>query len=118
MATTMHRLQISLPEWQHQFLRQRARRDGVSVAEIIRLLVQRESEAREASPSENSVWAIAGVAEDRGPLIRGTPVSESAALYLSDLALPVSRVQAGRGTKTTGRAKASGRAKAKRRSRR
>ena len=39
MATTMHRLQISIPEWQAQYLAARARRDRVSIAEIIRQLV-------------------------------------------------------------------------------
>ena len=81
MTTTMHRLQISLPQWQHQFLLQRARRDGVSVAQVIRLLIEREVEARGAPVSEDSVWTISGIAEDRGPLITGWPVSEAPGLY-------------------------------------
>ena len=51
MATTMHRLQISLPNWQHQFLVERARRDGVSVAEVIRLMIEREAKSPAAGGS-------------------------------------------------------------------
>ena len=45
MVTSMHRLQISLPQSQAQFLAERARRDGVSIAEVIRQLIRREEEA-------------------------------------------------------------------------
>ena len=83
MATTMHRLQISLPEWQAQYLAERAQRDGVSIAEIIRRLVKRESETAAESRSEATLWEIAGVAEDHGPLVDDTPVSENPELYLT-----------------------------------
>ncbi len=82
MTTSMHRLQISLPQWQVQFLTERARRDGVSVAEVIRQLVQRESEAQPKGEPD-SLWAIAGMAEDANPLINGIPVSENPELYLT-----------------------------------
>ena len=83
MATTMHRLQISLPEWQAQYLAERAQRDGVSIAEIIRRLVRRESESVADHRSADSLWELAGLAEDHGPLLDGTPVSESPELYLT-----------------------------------
>ncbi len=83
MATTMHRLQISLPEWQAQYLAERARRDGVSIAEIVRRLVKRESETSADPNSTESLWEIAGLAEDHGPLVDDTPVSESPELYLT-----------------------------------
>ena len=86
MATTMHRLQISIPEWQAQYLAARARRDGVSIAEIIRRLVTRESEAPPNQSSAESLWQLAGLAEDHGELIDGTPVSESPELYLTGAA--------------------------------
>lgn len=82
MTTSMHRLQISLPQWQVQFLAERARRDGVSIAEVIRQLVERESEAQPKGKPD-SVWEIAGMAEDTGPLINGIPVSENPELYLT-----------------------------------
>lgn len=83
MATTMHRLQISLPEWQAQYLAERARRDGVSIAEIIRRLVARDSKTAADRGATESLWQLAGLAEDREPLIDGTPVSESPELYLT-----------------------------------
>ncbi len=83
MATTMHRLQISLPEWQAQYLAERARRDGVSIAEVIRRLVYRESQATAAQSSAETLWELAGLAEDHGPLTDGTPVSENPELYLT-----------------------------------
>lgn len=82
MATTMHRLQISLPEWQAQFLAERARREGVSIAEVMRRLVEREAEITAHATAE-SLWEIAGIAEDRGPLLEGVPVSESPERYLT-----------------------------------
>jgi hypothetical protein len=35
----MHRLQISLPEWQYRFLREQASRTGQSIAAVIRELI-------------------------------------------------------------------------------
>lgn len=86
MATTMHRLQISLPNWQHQFLVERARRDGVSVAEVIRLLIEREATSPAAGGA--TTWDISGIAEDHGPLIRRVPVSESPEAYLAEISRP------------------------------
>lgn len=83
MATTMHRLQISLPEWQAQYLADRAKREGVSIAELVRRLVERESKAATDRGSADALWQLAGMAEDRGPLIDGTPVSEAPELYLT-----------------------------------
>jgi len=45
MSTLLHRLQISLPRRQVQFLTERARRDKVSPAEVIRQMIQREANA-------------------------------------------------------------------------
>ncbi len=45
MATKMHRLQISLPKAQVHFLRERARQEGISAAEVIRRLLEREEQA-------------------------------------------------------------------------
>ncbi len=89
MATTMHRLQISIPEWQAQYLASRARRDGVSIAEIIRRLVARESKAVDDESSAESLMQLAGLAEDHGELIHGKPVSESPELYLTGTATKV-----------------------------
>ncbi len=44
MATKMHRLQISLPKAQVHFLRERARQEGISAAEVIRRLLEREEQ--------------------------------------------------------------------------
>ena len=88
MGTSMHRLQISLPQWELQFLSERARRDGVSIAEVIRQLVQREAEAHSAQAVSESIWSIAGIADDNGPLIRDVAVSECPELYLVEAMLP------------------------------
>lgn len=77
MAATMHRLQISIPEWQAQFLAQRAREQGLSIAEVVRRLVRREVEACEQEATSDGLWTIAGIAEDRDPVVDGVPVSEA-----------------------------------------
>jgi len=83
MATPMHRLQISLRKSHMQYLARRARREGASIAELIRRLVQREAEATPPRSME-SLWEIVGMAEERRPLIDGVPVSEQPDLYLAD----------------------------------
>ncbi len=83
MSTTMHRLQISLPEWQSQFLAGRAQSEGISIAEVIRRLISQEVEAA-AHRSVESLWMLAGIAEDRGAVLPGIPVSERPELYLSE----------------------------------
>jgi hypothetical protein len=79
----MHRLQISLPTAQVDFLGERARRDGVSIAEVVRRLVERESKADRTGRPIDSLWAIAGIAEERADVLPGIPVSERADLYLA-----------------------------------
>ncbi len=94
MATMMHRLQISLPHWQVQFLNDRARRDGLSVAEVIRQLVQREADAAAAQRSSvDTIWNIAGIGEARRPLIDGVPVSHAPDLYLAEASRTTSRAK-------------------------
>ena len=95
MATAMHRLQISLPEWQTQFLAERARRDGVSVAEVVRRLVQREAKVVRGARSVDSIWEIAGIGEDREPRIDGIPVSEQPDLHVAEAARPCAPARAG-----------------------
>ena len=85
MATTMHRLQISLPESQAEFLAERARRHGMSMAEVVRQLIQREVETSSEKRGAASLWEIAGIAEDHGSLIDEVPVSEAPERYLTGL---------------------------------
>ena len=82
MATSMHRLQVCLPESQVQYLTHRARAEGVSIAELIRRLVETASKTTSGS-SINSLWEIAGIGEDRDPLIDEIPVSEKPEMYLA-----------------------------------
>ncbi len=96
MPTTLHRLQISLPRAQAQFLRQRAELDGVSMAEFVRRLVEAEAEAVAGTGTPESLWEIAGIAEDQGPLIEGVPVSERPDLYLAEAAVPPRRERSSR----------------------
>jgi hypothetical protein len=81
MSTTMHRLQISLPQSQLRYLADRARREGISIAELIRRFIHRESES--FSPrSIDSLLEIIGIGREREPLIEGIPVSEQPDLYI------------------------------------
>jgi hypothetical protein len=81
MSTTMHRLQISLMQSQLRYLADRASREGVSIAELIRRLVQRESEV--ITPRlKNNIVDIIGIGKDPGSLIDGVPVSEQPDLYI------------------------------------
>jgi hypothetical protein len=83
MPTTMHRLQISLPQWQAQFLADRAEREGISIAELIRRLVSQVAEAVTTERTAESLWELAGIGEDRGEVLPGIPVSERPELYLT-----------------------------------
>jgi hypothetical protein len=81
VSTTMHRLQISLPQSQLRYLADRARREGISIAELIRRLVQRESEVL-TPRSKNSLLEIVGIGKEPGSLIDGIPVSEQPDIYI------------------------------------
>jgi hypothetical protein len=83
MSTAMHRLQISLPADQLDYLGARARRDGISIAELLRRMVERESKADRARRGAESLWSIAGIAAERDDAIGDTPVSERVDLYLA-----------------------------------
>jgi hypothetical protein len=82
MATTLHRLQVSLPHWMVQFLNERAQAEQVSLAEVIRRLIHREA-GRAESTSTDSLWELAGAARETQPLQDGIPVSEAPDLYLA-----------------------------------
>ncbi len=83
MTTNMHRLQISLPDWEVEFLRERARRDGTSVAEVIRELVRLNAEESLKPGNPGTLWEVAGIAQDAGKLQNGIPVSERPEIYLA-----------------------------------
>jgi len=55
MTTTMHRLQISLPEQLFRYLAGRARQDGVSMAEVIRRLLDAATEGESDRPTPESL---------------------------------------------------------------
>src|SRR5260370_40340859 len=82
----MHRLQVSLSKAQVDFLVDRARREGVSIAELVRQLVERASAAR-GPRTAGSLLSIAGIADDHQPLIDGQPVSERSDLYVAAAAV-------------------------------
>ncbi len=62
----MHRLQISIPNWQYRLLRQRARQTGQSIAGLIRELLERESQALQ-DISQDPVWRMVGIARGGPP---------------------------------------------------
>lgn len=89
MSTSMHRLQISLPREQMRYLRERAKRDGSSAAEIIRQLIQQEAESTTVTDDDiAAALSVVGLGEDYGPLIDGIPVSQNPHLYLAELSAP------------------------------
>jgi hypothetical protein len=53
------------------------------MAEVVRRLIERESESAQRSASVDGLWDIAGIAEDHGPQIDGVAVSENPELYLA-----------------------------------
>jgi hypothetical protein len=87
MTTQMHRLQISLPKAQAHFVRERARREGISAAEFIRRLLEREEQSASAVTQADidEALSFAGIGEDKAPLIDGKAVSEYPDLYLAEI---------------------------------
>lgn len=87
MTTQMHRMQISLPRAQAHFLRERARREGISAAEFIRRLLEREEQSASAVTQADIDEALSfmGIGENRLPLIDGKAVSEFPDLYLAEI---------------------------------
>ena len=79
----MHRLQVCLPESQVQYLTHRARKEGVSIAELIRRLVEDATKSSNQQGTD-SLWAIAGIGKEHSPLIDGIPVSERPGIYIAD----------------------------------
>lgn len=98
MTTSMHRLQISLPRSQIKYLTDRARREGVSIAELIRRLIHSEAETL-PSGSIDSLREIIGIGEERDPLIDNIPVSEKPDLYIAEEAARYRKTAAKKRTK-------------------
>ncbi len=84
----MHRLQVSFSDAEIEFLKERSRRDGTSIAEVIRQIVRREVDAQQTEFDLQSIWNIAGIATDNEPLLNHTPVSKCPELYLMELIRP------------------------------
>ena len=87
MSTLMHRLQISLPRSQMRYLADRARREGISIAEVLRRLVRREAETTSPRAVE-SYREIIGIGQEIEPLIDNIPVSQQPDLYIAEQAAP------------------------------
>lgn len=67
VSTTMHRLQISLPEWQYRYLQERAEHLGDSIAGVIRMLVEKDAQASRRPIEEDPFWGIIGMVEGDDP---------------------------------------------------
>ena len=63
----MHRLQISIPEWQYRFLREQASRTGQSIAGFIRKLIEQEAQAVQSPVEEDPIWEIVGIGQGGPP---------------------------------------------------
>lgn len=82
MTTSMNRLQISLKERQAEYLLARARKEGTSMAEVLRRMIQHEMDAELAAIERDSFLSIAGIVNDPGPLFEDLAVSERPEQYL------------------------------------
>ena len=91
MSTSMHRLQISLPRSQVKYLMDRARREGISIAELLRRLIHRELD-NVSLRGEDSLREIIGIGKETEALIDNIPVSEQPDLYLLEQADSYSKV--------------------------
>jgi hypothetical protein len=91
MGTALHRLQVSLSHAQVDYLAERARRDGVSLAEVVRRMVEREKSEERSRRHADSLWNIAGIGEEGETLAEGQSVSEAVDLYLAAATLGVAR---------------------------
>jgi len=99
MATTMHRLQISLPARQYDYLRARAERESASLAEVIRRLLEREEAANNFSEEDvDAALSFAGSVAEERPLKDNLPVSENIDLYLLEALQPRHRLNEPRPT--------------------
>ncbi len=58
------------------------------MAEVIRRLIQKASEKSQQEDSVESIWEIAGIGRDEGPIYGGVPVSECPEMYSPDYASP------------------------------
>jgi len=63
----MHRLQISLPEWQYRFLRERVSRTGQSIAGLIRNLIEQKAQAAQRPVEEDPIWKVVGIGQGGPP---------------------------------------------------
>lgn len=61
MGTNMHRLQLYIPDAQMRFLQERARQARMSVAAVIRELVEREERAAEKPITQDPIWEVIGI---------------------------------------------------------
>lgn len=81
MSTRMHRLQLSLREEQAAYLARRAQREGVSMAEVVRRLLDGEA-AADLTCDIESIWDICGIGGGEEPLDAGVAVSADVDRYL------------------------------------
>jgi hypothetical protein len=63
----MHRLQISLPEWQYRFLREQASHTGQSIAGLIRKLIEKEAQIVQRPVEEDPIWEVVGIGQGGPP---------------------------------------------------
>jgi hypothetical protein len=85
----MHRLPISFRPEQMDYLIERARREGASVAEVIRRLIDRERKTDSTRADRfDPIWDIAGMITDDLPLIDDQPVSAYPDRYVAEAILP------------------------------
>jgi hypothetical protein len=80
-STRMRRLQLALRDEQATYLARRARRERVSMAEVVRRLLD-EAAAADMTHDVQSIWAICGPDSDEEPLAGGVPVSADVDSYL------------------------------------
>jgi hypothetical protein len=60
----MKRVQMILEDWQHEWLAEEAKREGVSMSALLRELLSQAIEARQSQTlNDDPLWGIIGLAE-------------------------------------------------------
>ncbi|HHB91428.1 MAG TPA: hypothetical protein ENK60_08995 [Anaerolineae bacterium] len=60
----MKRVQMILEDWQHEWLAEEAKREGVSMSALLRELLSQAIEARQTQTlNDDPLWGIIGMAE-------------------------------------------------------
>lgn len=67
---TKHRTQISLEDWQYEFLKEKAKKEKTSISSVIRNLVTEKTKLRHIK--KDPIFSLVGIAKGNGTSIART----------------------------------------------